>query len=418
MDALSCNIVDIITGPKQKYFLIDVCNIATNNNDTTKTIGNIQERRLYVADIEYDNKMVHAENIADKYITNISNVYDAKNKHIVHNMYAVNDKINPFYCRSSTLKNQHAENIDKDSADAYTDLFLPKSMDILSICKLKESMFILNNKITNGACYNTHYAIYNSENKEFVEFDKIIEEPIYTALYRSSTDILEDAYTDLDGFIEKLAPSAYIDKIKYNQIYEFPTSNYALLNDSTVLANSIICKNHLGYDYSQHGTYNTINSAGSINELRTYKRIFKCGNSVYSVYCNDTTASYVLSANTNPADKNTNTTLFTVSSETDTNANIVEISDNISTTKKCLTGKSFERVECVTSINRFNKANTHKTNLYSIEINGLGIQQANDNEKLKPIIQKIKKSIYNGVKAICEKTQPANTQLFNVIFNK
>jgi hypothetical protein len=80
--------------------------------------------------------------------------------------------------------------------------------------------------------------------------------------------------------------------------------------------------------------------------------------------------------------------------------------------------KRIEKVEQVNSVNRFTQANHHKSNLYSIEIEDLGLNslEKTENEKVKSAVKNIKKSIINNIKKICQNTQPGNTQLFSVFF--
>jgi hypothetical protein len=79
---------------------------------------------------------------------------------------------------------------------------------------------------------------------------------------------------------------------------------------------------------------------------------------------------------------------------------------------------TMEKVEMFNSVNRFYQANQHKSNLYSIEIEDLGLNsiEKTADEKIKIAVKNIKKSITNNIKKICQNTQPGNTQLFSVFF--
>ncbi len=78
---------------------------------------------------------------------------------------------------------------------------------------------------------------------------------------------------------------------------------------------------------------------------------------------------------------------------------------------KYIQERQYQNVEFFESMNRGLNAAVHKSNLYSVKIGNLQLNSTGfDDDKLKIIKQDIK----NTVRKICERLQPAHTQLFNV----
>lgn len=421
MNALSCKLVNVVTSEKQKYFAIDV--YLPNNKI---------EHRLYLADIEQDNLMVHPEGTPDYNLTNVYNNYDVNKKNVVHNIYNVADAYEPIKCRGYAYKNKN--DLNENDATSYSDIFAPTPFSCNSICDYDNYMFMLTDKSVVGAHYEVDYSLYLPSENKFLEYTETITEPIYTAIFAPSGDIVKNTNNDIDRFTKQFLPKLFVDNISYNHIMEIPTDKYPMFKDNTILANTVIGKNHLGYDYSQHGdiTYNSgdlssyIKSA-KFNELRTYQRMFTCEDGVYMVYTTDTSAATADITNVQgltqeQAGEEKRPYIYSVLDNTVVNDSIS--ASNISKTrpeileKDYLSGPKYEHIECLKSVNRFGAKSTHKTNLYSIEINNLGLntaEQVNDPELVK-IVKHLKKSVINGVRKICEKVEPSNTQLFNVYF--
>jgi hypothetical protein len=421
MDALSCKLVNVVTSNNQKYFAIDIY-----HSDSTV------EHRLYLADIEQDELMVHEDGTPDYNLTNMYNNYDVNNKVIIHNMYNVADEYEPIKCRGYAYKNKN--DLNENDSTSYSDIFAPNPFSCNSICDYDNYMFMLTNKDINGGYYEVDYSLFLPSESKFLEFTETITEPIYTSIFAPSASIVKNTNNNIDKFAKQFLPKLFVDNISYNHIYEMPTNKYPMFKDNTILANAVIGKNHLGYDYSQHsdviynsGEISNYVKTAKFSELRTYKRMFTCEDGIYLVYSTDTSATTADITNVNgltqeQAGEEKRPAIYSV-----LNNEVVGNEVSASNISKLypeilehdyLSGPKYEHIECLKSVNRFGAKASHKTNLYSIEINNLGLNTAEqvDNPELKKIVSHLKKSVVNGVRKLCEKVEPGNTQLFNVYF--
>lgn len=406
MAILNVSLKNVITGSKQKYFILDVLD---NNNVPTG------ETKVYIANIEkndsINNIITNGSGILESQFANKCNLIDTANNTLIKNMYDINDVNDMFKSRSYAFVNK--KNITLTNADDYSDLYISHDYNAVDMTGFNDSLYILTNKITSATYYYMTRCIPISFGN-FMQYTETIADPIYTAILPSSSE-LEAVSDKTKQFTEKYIPSKYVDGIEYNHLIEYPTSIYPLFTENTLLGNVVIAKNHLGYDYDQHSDITRIANFNrrTFNELRSYKRLISSGDNLFLIYSNDTSAT---TQQYNDAD-------YTIIGITETSTvNLDEVSatdftSNNDTVRNYATGK-IEKVETIQSINRFSPTNSHKSNLYSIEISDLGInelEKTND-EAMKKTISNIKKSINNGIRKLCKKIQPGNTQLFSVLF--
>lgn len=402
MAIYSAKLKNVIHGTKQKYFLIEV-----NRNGEP-------EQRLYLADIEKDNLMSKPIGTAEAEITNIANVYDWSNQAMVHNMFDILDPYSIINCRGYALKNK--SDLNENDAESYSDIYAPPIFNTLGIIQIGDFMYTLTDKMSVGCWYTVNDVQNISNDDNHPIFEKTVnrvQDTIHTAIYNPVSEMIEVS-DDYARFAEKYIPKYIIDGLEYNHILEFPTSLYAMFKDSTVLANTLIGKNHLGYDYSQHAEID--GGAFRIPEMRTYVRIGSCAGNAYLVYKNDTVA-YTSDFASAPSSevKNRPIELSAARIENDPSVSSNIVKDGITTKEYA---KRYERVESIASINRYSAKAIHKSNLYSIELTDTGLNTAfaSLGEAREKTIATIKKSVKNGIRALCEKIQPGNTQLFEVYF--
>lgn len=405
---------NIITGDKQKYFLIDV-----------EKDGQIQHK-IYVADLERDELLSKPVTSLSSEITNISNAYDWSNKVFLHNLFDITNEYAPIDGRGYAFKNKN--DIDENDAESYSDIYAPTTFSTVGIGSVGNYMYLLTDKLTTGAWYNIRFIQDSSVSAGVHNSTETLvksSEELLTTIYPPVSDF-EKVKDDFEKFSNIYSPRAQIAGIPYNHILEYPTNVYALFKDNTILTNTLIGKNHLGYDYSQHAELKFDDRTGKnyykIPELRSYCRIGSCGGTAYLVYKNDTTvSSSQYNYNSVSADSSNAyiqpAQLTTSRIETDpsskTESDIVK--DGVT---KFEYAEQYERVEVLKSVNRYSSKSIHKTNLYSIELNNLGLNSAFNSlgSEKQVVINKIKKSVRNGIRALCEKIQPGNTQLFDVYF--
>jgi hypothetical protein len=403
----------VITGTKQKYFDLDVLD----------TEGNIVGRRLYIANIEKNSNNVKeilelGENTPPSQLTNTCNIFSSAGgvkDLVIRNMFEVTD--NPdFETRSYAYANK--TDLEFNKADDYSDLFIDNTYQISSIVGFNDSVFTLTNQLNSVTYYPLNY-IGKDQNNNMVLNTEIIRDPLYTAIFDSVSALENLSYSD---FNNKFIPKYLINGIQYNNVIDYPMSVYPLFKDNTLLGNAIICKNHLGYDYSQHSIeeYNDDSTVvRKFTEMRSYKRLVSSGDNVYLIYDNMYEAETVPYKN----ESTNNSTIININNNPiEPISNIEKLDESINTyanqPNTILDLNAIEKVEQFNSVNRFTRANNHKSNLYSIEIEDLGLNsiEKTADEKVKAAIKNIKKSITNNIKKICQNVQPGNTQLFSVFY--
>lgn len=395
----------VITGTKQKYFDLDVLD----------SEGNIVGRRLYIANIEKNSNNIKeilelGENTPPSQLTNTCNVFSSAGgvkDLVIRNMFEVTDNTD-FETRSYAYANK--TDLEFNKADDYSDLFIDNRYQISSIVGFNDSVFTLTNQLSSITYYPLDYITEDNTLSTV-----IIRDPLFTAIFDSASALENLSTTEFD---KQFVPKYLINGIQYNNVIDYPMSIYPIFKDNTLLGNAIICKNHLGYDYSQHSIeeYDGSSVVRKFTEMRSYKRLVSSGDNIYLIYDNTYNEETVPYKNESNSNNSTiiNTTIKPISNieNLDENANTYINQPNI------LDLNRIEKVEMFNSVNRFTQANRHKSNLYSIEIEDLGLNaiEKTADEKIKVAVKNIKKSITNNIKKICQKTQPGNTQLFSVFF--
>lgn len=395
----------VITGTKQKYFDLDVLDGE----------GKIVGRRLYIANIEKNSNNIKeilelGENTPPSQLTNTCNIFSSAGgvkDLVIRNMFEVTDNTD-FETRSYAYANK--TDLEFNKADDYSDLFIDNRYQISSIVGFNDSVFTLTNQLSSITYYPLDYI--TEDNKLSTE---IIRDPLFTAIFDSASALENLSTTEFD---KQFVPKYLINGIQYNNVIDYPMSIYPIFKDNTLLGNAIICKNHLGYDYSQHSIeeYDGSSVVRKFTEMRSYKRLVSSGDNIYLIYDNTYNEETVPYKNESNSNNSTiiNTTIKPIS-------NIEKLDENANTyihQPNTLDLNAIEKVEMFNSVNRFTQANHHKSNLYSIEIEDLGLNaiEKTADEKIKVAVKNIKKSITNNIKKICQKTQPGNTQLFSVFF--
>ena len=419
MAIIPTRLKNVITGSKQKYFEYEILDDA----------GNAISSDVYIANIEENDSVLPAfdeldENALDSAVTNKYNMFinrTAGHKPIViKNMFSIlegNDS--NFDIRSYAQAN--SEDI-TNSVDAYSDTYINKSFDPKSIAYYNDSLMILTDKLSSAVYYNFKYIDILSYN-HYIEYNEIVENPVYTSIFPSSTKLKEAV--ENGNFEEVYVPTLFVQGIPYNHVLQFPTSLYPMFKEDTLLGAPIICKNHLGYDYAMHSeaienkdkkTEDDGDFIRKFNEFRTYKRLITCADQLYMVYTNDTKAETVGYNAPDVGKTNIVEGSITSSEPTETITNFDLSAAGIYGNYQ--TGK-IEKVERLGNINRAQNPNRHKSNLYSIDISNLGLNEletSSDTVAIRNSIANIKKTIKNNITTICKKYQPGNAQLFSVFF--
>lgn len=183
--------------------------------------------------------------------------------------------------------------------------------------------------------------------------------------------------------------------IKYNTFYEINGNIYNDYESGNLAANTYKAKNQFDYCYNMsHGKCANDTANDILCFARNYIEIDKCNNQVYLKYT-------------------TNQHYSSLTSEGKT-----EVGD-----PKYMPGLTLggQQIEVIKSINRYENDDNHKSNMYSININTNlieSIEKFNSekitNDKISVITNNIKNEIYNNVRNLAERIQPAHTQLLKV----
>ena len=266
----------VITGTKQKYFDLDVLDAE----------GNIVGRRLYIANIEKNSNNVKeilelGENTPPSQLTNTCNIFSSAGgvkDLVIRNMFEVTE--NPdFETRSYAYANKN--DLEFNKADDYSDLFIDNRYQVSSIIGFNDSVFTLTNPLSSVTYYPLDYITeYNTLSTV------TIRDPLFTAVFDDASALENLSPSEFD---KKFVPKYLINGLRYNNVIDYPMSVYPLFKDNTLLGNAIICKNHLGYDYSQHSVETQLGeglATREFTEMRSYKRLISSGDNVYLVYDN------------------------------------------------------------------------------------------------------------------------------------
>ena len=188
-----------------------------------------------------------------------------------------------------------------------------------------------------------------------------------------------------------------IDNIQYNTLYEIPggmTQDYA---SGAVFATTVKCKNQYDHEYSmKHGA--TANSL--LDYARDYDEINSCNDLVYMLYHDR--KQYVKGK------------------DEEQNHKFAQLTSDVGNPEH---NYKLPHVEVLKNINRGASASSHKSSLYSIDVNAPFLAQfksaldstsPEDHEQHAKISENVKSEIKNCIRQIVQKIAPANTQLFAV----
>ncbi len=289
------------------------------------------------------------------------------NYRIFYNMY---DSKDPMYKSSMYKKGKTQRN--NTTNDFYDVINHKLSSDLINTIQVDNIIYALEPKNEYGR-YNLSCDILNylsTDNKQLLPpIDKI-----KTVIYK---------YDDT----KSLNIKNELTTIKYNTIYEINGSIYNDYESGNIIANTFKGKNQFDSTYNMKHDNEYI-----LKNAREYIDIDKCGNQIYLKYYDN----------------------ISYNSET----------DETQTTKSI----NYQNIEIIRQINRFDKLDNHKTNLYSIAIQTDILDQIkqkitmfNNNPLTLPeqniLINNLIFEIKNSIKNIIKNIQPAHAQLLDVYVN-
>lgn len=347
------------SGSKSKMINLDI-----KSNDDNSTLKNV----TFVCGIENnDTIMDYTQNC------NKNSLYNPETNTIIHNLYDIKD-----LCLKSNIRkiNALSSSFDTYKSENYIDIYAPQlNYNPIDFVQIKNNVYCLTETMTNGPSYNNIY-FDNNSNDDYIDtyyHREISNSALKTFIYNSNTD------TELSN---RYKSCVNLDGIEYNYMFEIPLNDQINDFDSgDIHADIFQTKNAYNAYYSME-----MDTPKSLKNCRNYCGLGNgCGTLFLKYYDN---VDYV--------------------------GGITNYENDISTVymeKDNSPKYNFQKIETITSINRFRNNIRHKSNLYSIEIRDSGLNNLNEESV------KIKQDIKNNIREIVKKVTPVNTQLFDVFFS-
>lgn len=345
------------------------------NEDTRNYDNNVVDKEK-IENTVYQNKVYFGE-VCDSdslILDNFGSLYNITSAFVIHNLYSYDDsKIKtdiPIYYNSSETQ----------------DVYLP-NIDIVDACQLGNEVFALTEKTSEDFCYNKANIDVNQYTHEYSYTLNISSDPIKTYLFSKDEKELIDIFD----------PNIAIENIKYNFIVDFPcNTSYHDYKQGFIYGNLLYGKNAYNSLYSMNISGESEVPMSAI-ECREYIGIGKINSDQIYLKYRDT-ADYLLTKKTDSIQKKLN-------------------NDNMSlyTAEEQPAKYTYQHIEGIESINKIDYVNNqHKSNMYSIEINDIGLNTTEwISDKVK---DKLKQDIKNNIRSLVQVICPANTQLFEIYF--
>lgn len=252
------------------------------------------------------------------------------------------------------------------------------------------------------------------------------EMPIDTYVYSSLDKITSSPYASTGTVCGEYTaiPLYDLSGVRFNFINECPLEfKYSGYNvDSTsaysyIFADSVNAKNNYNYNYSVESIVTSSVNISAVNaELRNareYYNIGTTGDLLYMIY--KTNKHYASPSSVSLSSNITNVTFgMNPTSAFATSGSIIKIPMSTMTSLSSNIYEQYDNVETIYSINRIKEPITHKSNLYSINI-----QNANINSSDLTDVDKttLKRNLSNIMENMIKNISPANTQLFKIYWN-
>lgn len=349
------------------------------------------------------------ETMSQYYATNKASFYDVNNKMIIHGLYNL-DKTK---LRSTATK----KGINAPNIDVYVP---PMSDDFIGACQLQSYSYILSrettqNPITRDIIFNSstcvdtsyHYVLSNDGIKTYMyptikDLTNDIEISTYQIYVSSDPKVLLNSELSDARISSIFSPARNLSGIGYNYLIEMPLGTIQnSYEKGYIQCDMAVTKTPHNYLYS----IDISSDEYDINDCREYININACGDIVYLTYRDN--VDYI-------NDNKVVTYYDNLNVEYDQLSN--DVLDYLEKKRQEISSYSYQHVEVIESINRFDGAKDnagHKPSMYSLRLNDTGLNNSTISETTKKMLRQ---NITNNIRKIAEKICPANTQLFNVYF--
>lgn len=351
----------ISSGKKSKIINIDI---------ESEDKKDIQKGISFVCGIENNDTTMDYNLNYNKY-----SLFDVKTNNIIHNLYDIKD-----LCLKSDIKKSVilSSSFEGYKSENYIDIYGPQlTENPIEFTQIGQNTYCLTKQTSEGPFFRQTTLEESHENTSDIidsTYSYFIEnEKLRTYTYKSN-----DYAVLSDNFQTRIN----LDGIKYNYMFEIPLNNE--VNDfESGDVHADIFQNKNVYDpyYSMD-----MDGTTSIKNCREYCGVGNgCGTLYLKYYDNQKYYGQYLNEENN-------------------------ISNYSMTQEK--EKYDFQKIETMTSINRFRNNIRHKSNLFSLELRDTGLNSV-QNEN----VDKIKQDIKNNIREMVKHTSPANTQLFDIFFS-
>ena len=266
------------------------------------------------------------------------------------------------------------------SAGAEIGVYSPSmSKNPVGFAQTGGTAYILAHDQNNGLTYG----MTNLRQKRRQSAGTVVDENYSTQVSETEKDVFNYGSNSKAGFKESFNTENDLLGIDHAVVVEIPQSkDWADYEAGDIYGDAVFTKSSYDGQYSTDMPLST-----RIENAREYCGIGECCGTVYLKYFDrngyDETSRY-----------------------DDGEINRVQ-------TQKSSKGYPYQKIETFEYMNRFGHQALHKSNLFSIQVNGLELSAAADNSRLT---QQLKLNIKNTISRIVKDVCPVNTQLFDVYF--
>lgn len=347
-------------------------------------------------------------------------------------------KIYPLYdIKDVSLKRLGAstqQNLSITKTDRHHNVYVPDLLDEpLGFCQSNADKGYLNDVVllTPGTS-KAPYFLRSSYTKDIGLSSSLSEGQTNYTTYLSSSDLPTYTYRSSSSTkslspLERFKPVVNYRGVDYSYIVDLPVgqkstiiSEKANYDDGVVyFQNLFIGKNAYNSQYSMQ-----MSSMMKLENCRTYVGIGSCAGTPFLKYYDDSSYEVLSSQLEDPM----------LSAKTLSGLATRKVNSVTGTPNDTIT-KPFQKIEFVHPV-QYNEATKHKSNLFSVQLSGTGIETEYEKTKdsinqtlargevpplsayqKKKKLENLKFDIENAIKDIAKNVAPANTQLFNVRFS-
>jgi hypothetical protein len=288
-------------------------------------------------------------------------------------------------------------------------------------CQFFNTGYLLSELTNNSITFNSTEFSGDIFSTPYIQSTEL---PIETYMYPSSSIIIsapDTSISEVSGQYTQI-PLYNLSGIQFNFINECPLEfKYAGFNtvsaSSYIFSDTFNTKNNYNSDYAVAAVITSSTDLSTVNanlsNAREYFNIGSTGDILYAVY--KTNKYYETSDSVSLSSNITGVTYgMTPTSSFATTGHVVQIPLDTVTSGNISVYDKYDNVETIHSVNRIKEPVTHKSNLFSINIQNSNINTSALSDADK---ESLKQNLNNIINNIIKNITPANTQLFKIYWN-